>query len=185
MIQCEYCRKIFPKRYLKLHIRFEHRTSVAYMKYTCNVKDCNRSFSNYKCLLQHMRRCKHLKTVIFESNILNNVNDTSQLNFCNEKTESDDTNINDINDINTDTDVNNINTDTDVNKNCDIEGIRNELSILALELVSSLHADAILSRVQIDHITRIFNSFLNNSYMNDIKRRIALMESLDSDYILE
>lgn len=90
MMQCEYCRTTFPKRYLKVHLRFEHRTNVACMKYTCNFENCNRCFSNYKYLLQHMKRCKHFETVILLSDTFDNVNSydtTLQINFCDQKPE--------------------------------------------------------------------------------------------------
>lgn len=91
---------------------------------------------------------------------------TSQLKFCNENIELDcDNNI------------------TDINKNWNIKDTHNELRILALQLISSLHADATLSRLQIDRITRIFHSFLNSKYVNDIKGKISLIESADSDII--
>lgn len=72
MIKCEYCHKTFPKRYLKLHTHFEHRTSVTCIKYTCNYKNCHRCYS--KALLQHKKRYKHFKTTIFESDISKDVN---------------------------------------------------------------------------------------------------------------
>lgn len=44
-------------------------------------------------------------------------------------------------------------------------------------MISSLHSDATLSRIQIDRITRIFHLFLNTSYVNDLKNGISLTES--------
>lgn len=173
-MQCDDCQKTFPKKYFKLHIRFEHRTSVSRMKFSCNFKDCNRCFSNYKFLLQHRKRCKHFETIVTESDIpkhVNNNDTTLQLNLCNDKQQFD-CNPNDTN-------------DTDVYKTWNIEDTRYELREFALQLVSSLHADATLSRVQIDRITHIFHSFLNSNYMNDIKSGIALIESPDSGHILE
>lgn len=37
-------------------------------------------------------------------------------------------------------------------------------------MISSLHSDATLSRIQIDRITRTFHLFLNTNYVNDIKK---------------
>lgn len=57
-------------------------------------------------------------------------------------------------------------------KDSNIESSKNELCILALKIISSLHSDATLSRIQIDRITRTFHLFLNTIYVNDIKKSL-------------
>lgn len=76
--------------------------------------------------------------------------------------------------------------DTVFNKDSNIETTQNELCILALKMISTLHSDATLSRIQIDRIMRIFHLFLNTSYVNDLKICIksSLTES-NSNHIIE
>lgn len=51
-------------------------------------------------------------------------------------------------------------------------------------MISSLHSDATVSRIQINRIMRLFHLFLNTSYVNDFKKCISLTES-NSNHIIE
>jgi len=74
-------------------MQFEHYTHLSCVKYSCRFKSCNRSYSDYKTLNKHQRRCKHFKAAVLESevsqtsivdmrkatNILNNIEIDSEI----------------------------------------------------------------------------------------------------------
>jgi len=67
-----------------------------------------------------------------------------------------------------------------------METVSEELRILALKMISSLHSDATLSRVQIDRITQIFHLFLNTKYVNTLKECIKMsLTETNSNYIIK
>lgn len=147
-------------------MQFKHRSGC--IKYTCQFNACGRSYSTYKMFNKHQRSCKHFKKApkleINEIPVTNKVNEI--VNVSNNEIE-------------------NNNNDTFLNSNSNVEITRERLCILALEMISTLQSDATLSRVQIDRITRIFHSFLNTNYVNDLKKEISSIESLNSSHILE
>lgn len=69
MIKCQVCSNIFSKRYLKLHMQFEHHTHLSCIKYTCQFKNCYRSYSDQKTLNKHKRHCKHFEETMLDSKI--------------------------------------------------------------------------------------------------------------------
>lgn len=69
MIKCQLCSNNFSKRYLKLHMQFEHHAYLSCIKYNCEFKNCNRSYSDSKTLSKHKRRCKHFEGAMLESEI--------------------------------------------------------------------------------------------------------------------
>lgn len=167
MIKCKYCLTFVSKGYLKLHMRFKHHFSC--MKYTCRFNNCGRSYSNYKIFNKHQRSCKH-----FEKALKSEINQISEANKIQEA-------VNICNDKMTESNNNNI----FLNNNLNVQAIRNKLRSLALEMISSLQSNATVSRIQIDRITRMFHSFLNTSFVNDLKHEISLMESPNSNDIVE
>jgi len=197
MMKCQYCSNIFTKQYLKLHMQFEHHTHLSCVKYSCRFKSCDRSYSDYKTLNKHQRRCKHFKAAVLEpevsqtsiidmrkqaTNIFNNIEIDSEI-FKKPDLKETRLKIRHIpnNEIESNNDI--------VFKTSDTESgmifVRNDLRTIALQMISSLHSDATLSRIQIDRITRIFHLFLNTSYVNDLKKYISFMESPNSNHIVE
>lgn len=160
-------------------MQFEHHAHLDCIKYVCQFKNCNRSYSDNKTLNKHKKRCKFegvadpenifndkikLESEIFQKSSLNKTS-FELVNISNNEIESD-------------------SNDTVFNKDSNIEITQNEFRILALKMISSLHSDATLSRIQIDRIMRIFHLFLNTSYVNDFKKCISLTES-NSNHIIE
>lgn len=193
MIKCQFC-SFFSKRYLKLHMEFEHHTHFSHVKYSCRFKNCDRSYSDYQTLVKHQRRCKHLKGAVLESDSEkpmldvtkqseNSFNDTIQVNFeifpkTNlKKPGSEIENIN--NKIESDN-----NTICDKNLD-DTESEQNNLHIFAMKMISSLQSDAALSRIQINRIMQLFHVFLNTNYINNLKKSISFIESPNSSNIIE
>jgi len=164
MIKCKYCFALVSKSYLKLHVQFKHR--INYVQYTCRFNSCSRSYSNYKIFYKHQKSCKHLKRALkSEINQISETNEVKEINICNDKI--------------TECNYN----DTFLNNNFNVQTTQNKLR--TLEMISSLQSNATVSRIQIDRITRIFHSFLNMNFVNDLKKEISLMESPNSNDIVE
>lgn len=193
MIKCQFCSNIFSKKYLKLHMQFEHHAHLNCIKYICQFKNCNRSFSDNKMLNKH-KRCKHFEGAMLESQISqkSTVNVKEIENIFNDeikleseifqKSSLNKTSFELVNISNNEIEFDS--NDTIFNKDLNIEITQNVLRILALKMISSLHSDDTLSRIQIDRIMRIFHLFLNTSYVNDLKKCISLTES-NSNHIIE
>lgn len=50
-------------------MQFEHHTHLNFIKYVCQFKNCNRSYSDKKTLNKHKIRCKHFEEAMLESKI--------------------------------------------------------------------------------------------------------------------
>jgi len=61
MIKCQFCSNSYSKKYIKPHMQFEHHTHLNFIKYVCQFKNCNRSYSDKKTLNKHKIRCKHFE----------------------------------------------------------------------------------------------------------------------------